>query len=154
MKTNAPEDSALNPPAVVFARLLFVARLGSFLAGPTFGIAALASHDGWSAVKSVLCFAAMVSSHLVLRWTGRLRECSESFERLLVVPPEVDASTASRFEALLAQSEALERQRGTQGFDPWEALRLRREIETCARANPNLRELLEQYRRQHELSDQ
>ena len=122
-----------NPPLVIVARLaflLFVAcGLGSALLLLT-GAMMRQPHD------LELGFAGMAAATGLFAWLrrgGRLAEIVASIDGIgSPGAPEGD------FAALVSAWDELQAKRGAAGFDAWELLRLRREIEARAKADPAL----------------
>lgn len=63
--------------------------------------------------------------------TGELAACAAEDDEPIAVPANVGGTGCDEYNTLLARSAALDRLRGTSGFDPWEYLELRRQLHAC-----------------------
>jgi hypothetical protein len=129
-----PRDTRLNTPAEMVVRFVFAARYILFFAGLFLGASAL--HDGsvYDALKALVCFAAMLAGHAWLRRGKKLAECDRALDAMFRGGSSGDDEDG--LAALLSRREALERQRGQPGFDPWAVQAVRREINDYVRTHP------------------
>lgn len=134
-----------NRPAVMFARIIYVAHMAAGVAGLAAVVGAM-----WGGGPRYWIWG---GSFLSAAWAGRdylrrsrtLASCERSLDRFMESPgdsPVADTPEGEEFEELLERRDSLESRRGTAGFDPWEILVLQREIDASLRAHPELESLL------------
>lgn len=128
-------DPRLNTPAEMWVRFVFISRYILFFCALFTGIAALRDGSLLGAAKALVLFSGMVAGHAWLKAGGKLEACDRSLEAMFrgEIPPKENTG----LQALLERREALERKRGTPGFDPWEVQVLRREISDYMRRHPH-----------------
>lgn len=138
-------NNRFNPPAVMFARLVYIVHLAAGLAGLVAilgGIMRGDLHDcAWGAAALWLTFV----GRMFLLSNGRLAACERSANLLMSGDDGAgadDTPEGAEFEALLERRDELELRRGTAAFDPWEILTLQHQIDECVRRHPELAPLL------------
>jgi hypothetical protein len=131
------------------ARLVYVCYLGSAVGSVVMILKALSSGSRYYCIPAVLSLIASIFAREWLRRTGSLVACYESLVNCEPADGPVLGGGAeeSEFRALIARRVALEKTRGSPGFDVWEFQNVRKSLETFVTEHPAYAERLESMRR-------
>lgn len=130
-----------NPPAQMLERLAFAAHLGFAICGVALAVGACVDGRADLGVGALLAFSTAFALRVFLRRRNAFEACRDSFDA--VFEGEVPGGPGRddpRLEALLDRRAAIESQRGSRSFDPWELLALQHDIEAHLREHPRAAE--------------
>ncbi len=118
----------LHPPGEIAARISFLVGVAFSMIGPALVVVGVRQHQPVKLVSGVTC---ALAAAWLLRWLYRQRRLGLLARSLadFSFGPGPGSTGDARVQRLQAELEAMEARRGTAGFDPWEALRLRRELD-------------------------
>jgi len=129
-----PHDNRFNSPGEMLTRLVFAAHLGFALAGVIFFVISFHEEPLRYALMAMICFTLALTGRIWLERDGRFQACERSLDAMFA--GETDPEPDDELGVLISRREALEQQRGTVGFDPWEVQVVRREIMAYVREHP------------------
>jgi hypothetical protein len=126
-----PLPPEFNSPACILARLAYVLHLGSFFGGLAAAVGSAQRREPTAlALAALLLLIALVLRHYLVR-SGWYARCRDSFACM------GQNDQDPRLGRLIEERSALERKRGTPGFDPWALLAVQHQIDAHERAHPS-----------------
>lgn len=128
-----PSGPEWNPPVVMALRLGGVLAMLLFLGG--LGLLTAGVH-GRSLPWTALGLGGMATASVAVRWLWRRRDEAGLLNWMEMEFPGDGPPKPAEARGLEVELREMERKRGTQDFDPWRFLELRRQLDALRRTPP------------------
>ena len=140
-------DDEFNSPYEMLVRLTFLVCLASLTAGILVTLAGAATRNFrlLGAGLALLTIAGLTRAWLGRE--GRFEEANSAFDGVANAGAPPDEARVAELVRLLQEWEALERKRGSPGFDPWAIQAVRHDIRSMVEEDPALEGLFRDHRR-------
>ena len=142
MKTRPQDPREFNTPAEMLARGLLLMLLASSAAGILLVLAGFITQLWHLLVAGLGSLAVAALTRHWLQRTGKLDSADVTFDVESGSYPGADDTRVAELVRLLQEWEAMEKKRGSAGFDPWALQSMRHDIRALVESDRALDELL------------
>jgi hypothetical protein len=140
------DDNEFNSPREMLIRATFLLCLATFPGGILITLAGAATHDPRLLAVGILLLMTAALLRAWLRGQGRFEAADAALHEITQTGTPPDFARVAELVRLLREWEALERHRGSPGFDPWALQAIRHDIRVMVEEDPALEGLFRDHR--------